>query len=252
MSPISKNEIKLIKSLNIKKFRKKENLFFCEGIKIFKSLLSSDFTIKKVYGTDKFHKQFAQEIKQINFSTVTEIDLKKISALSSPQQVLCLVETKNTDIEQIDFYKELIIVLDKIQDPGNLGTIIRIADWFGIKNIICSEDSVDLYNPKTIQATMGSLFSENIFYENLKLLLSSLNKNIPVYGTFMSGANIYSKKLSANGLIVMGNEANGISQELKNFITEKISIPDFNKHKTAESLNIAIATAITCSEFKRR
>ena len=252
MNIISKNQIKLIKSLNIKKFRKKENLFFCEGLKIFSSLICSNFKIISVFGTQKFADNFSNEINNIDFTLVSEKELKKISSLSTPQEVLCLVQRKERNIEQIDFSKQLTIVLDKIQDPGNLGTIIRIADWFGIKNIICSDNSVDIYNPKTVQATMGSIFGVNIFHENLKNFFSSIDKNIPIYGTFMNAENIYTKELSANGIIVMGNEANGISAEVENFITEKISIRDFNDKKTAESLNIAVATAIVCSEFRRR
>lgn len=249
---ISKNQIKLIKSLEIKKYRKKENLFFCEGIKIFKTLLSSDFKIDTVYGTQEFSEQFKEDIENLNFVEVSENELKKISSLTTAQKVIALVKIPGNKLPEIDYNNELVIVLDKIQDPGNLGTIIRIADWFGIKNIICSSESVDVYNPKTVQATMGSIFSVKTYYINLTEIFQNLAPNIPVYGTFMDGENIYEKNLTKNGIIVMGNEANGISEEIENFITSKIAIPNFNKNKKAESLNIAIATAITCSEFRRK
>lgn len=249
---ISKNQIKLIKSLEIKKYRKKENLFFCEGIKIFETLLNSDFKINTIFGTQEFFGQFEKELENLNFVEVSENELNKISSLTTPQKVIAIVEIPENNIPKINYNNELVIFLDKIQDPGNLGTIIRIADWFGIQNIICSDDSVDVYNPKTIQATMGSIFSVKTYYSNLSEIFRTIEPNIPVYGTFMNGENIYEKNLTKNGIIVMGNEANGISEEIENFITSKIAIPNFNENKKAESLNIAIATAITCSEFRRK
>ncbi|MEA3451797.1 MAG: RNA methyltransferase [Bacteroidota bacterium] len=251
MDKISKSQIKLVNSLSMKKFRKKEGLFFCEGIKVFETLLVSDFNIHTVFGTNEFADKYFKELEELNFVQVTENELKKISSFSTPQEVLAVVEIPENDLLKVDFLNELTLVLDEIKDPGNLGTIVRIADWFGIKNIVCSTDSVDIYNSKTVQATMGSIFSVNVFYTNLLQIFKNLDKNIPVYGTFMDGENIYNKKLSKYGLIVLGNEANGISAEIEKNITEKISIPTFNKNKTAESLNISVATAIICSEFKR-
>jgi len=251
MDKISNNQIKLINSLSMKKFRKKERLFFCEGIKIFETLLNSEFNIHTVFGTNKFAEEFATEIEKLNFVQVSDKELRKISSLSTPQDVLAMVETPEKNISTINFSEELALILDKIQDPGNLGTIVRIADWFGIKNIVCSTDSVDIYNPKSIQATMGSVFSVNIFFTNLSEFFENVDEKIPIYGTFMNGENIYNKKLSKNGLIVLGNEANGISSDIEKHITEKISIPSFNENKSAESLNVSVATAIICSEFKR-
>ena len=251
MDTISKNQIKLINSLSMKKFRKKEGLFFCEGIKIFETLLNSEFKIHTVFGTNEFADKFFDELKELNFVQVTENELKKISSLSTPQAVLALVEIPENDLSKVDFLNELTLVLDEIKDPGNLGTIVRIADWFGIKNIVCSTNSVDIYNSKTVQATMGSIFSVNVFYTNLLQIFENLDENIPIYGTFMDGENIYNKKLSNYGLIVLGNEANGISENIEKHITEKISIPTFNKNKSAESLNVSIAKAIICSEFRK-
>lgn len=250
MNELNKNKIKLINSLSKKKYRNRENLFICEGEKIFETLLSSDFKIKEVFAIKDFVEK-NEEIKKLNYTLVSENELKKISELSTPQSVLALIEIPTKRIEAINFEGELTIVLDKIQDPGNLGTIIRLADWFGIKNIVCSTDTVDVYNPKVVQSTMGSIFSVNIFYTDLKAFFERHN-NSPIYGTFMDGDSIYETKLCQNGFILMGNEANGISNELKGYVNTRLSIPTLNKTKAAESLNVAIATAIVCSEFLRR
>lgn len=247
---MTKNQLKLINSLKIKKYRNKENLFFCEGVKIFETLVNSDFVIKEIFAVSDFIDQNFHA-KKYNYTEVSKAELKKISELSTPQKVFTLVEIPKKNIENINFEGKLTLILDNIQDPGNLGTIIRVADWFEIKNIVCSLNTVDVYNPKVVQATMGSIFSVNIFYTDLVEFLKN-NSEAKIYGTFMNGQNIYKQDLSSTGFIVMGNEANGISSELEKFITTKLSIPTFNQTKAAESLNVAVATAIICSEFVRR
>ncbi|MEA1973252.1 MAG: RNA methyltransferase [Candidatus Cloacimonadota bacterium] len=250
---LSKNKIKQINSLKIKKYRKQENAFICEGEKIFDSLVKSDFNTKEVFATADFIKNNTSKYQNIQFNEVDENKLSKISSQTSPQNIIAIVEIPTNNIIISDFKTKLTLVLDKLQDPGNLGTIIRIADWFGIKNIICSLDSVDVYNTKVVQATMGSIFNVNIFYQNLEDFLQHITKNkLPIYGTFLNGENIYTSNLEKNGIIVMGNEANGINTKIEKFITKKITIPEFNKNKTAESLNVAVSTAIICSEFVRR
>ena len=245
---LSKSKIKLINSLKHKKFRKKENLFICEGVKIFDTLLDKkNFKIREIFATENFAKKYPEE----KITVISESELKKISILSTPQEVLAIVEIPQRDINDENFKSGLSLVLDHIQDPGNLGTIIRTADWFGIDRIVCSSDSVDLYNPKVVQATMGSVFSVPVFYENLETFFSK-TKNIPVFGTLLEGENIYSANLPANAIILIGNEANGIRKHHLKFITHPVTIPSFNTKKAAESLNVAIATAIVCSEFKRQ
>ena len=166
-----------------------------------------------------------------------------------------MAEIPAAEPEEVSFKSELTLMLDGISDPGNLGTIIRTADWFGVKNIICSEESTDAFSPKAVQSAMGSLFRVNVFYEVLpRFLKNILIHHIPVYGTLLEGKNIYSEKLSANGIILIGSESHGISEELIPFITNKITVPSFPvvENKKADSLNAAMATAIVCSEFRRK
>ena len=178
---------------------------------------------------------------------VTEAELQKVSCLQHPQQVLALFEMPKVAV-QGEASKELCLALDGVQDPGNLGTIIRIADWFGIKTIYCSEETADAWNPKVIQATMGSIARVKMIYTDLKALIEKAE--VPVYGTLLDGQDIYTQPLSKEGIIVMGNEGNGISQEIRKLITHRLLIPKYQEGP--ESLNVAIATAITCSEFRRR
>lgn len=235
---VTKNQIKLILSLQQKKYRKQHNLFFVEGQKVIQELLDSDFILEELFVTEDIFRNIP------NRNIISENDLKKISALTNPNNSLAVFRIpKEKKIEQ----NELIIALDSVRDPGNLGTIIRLCDWFGIKNLICSEDTVDLYNPKVLQATMGSVTRVNVFYLDLKNFLSETK--LPVFGTFMDGQNIYKTELPKDGIVVLGNEANGISPEIEKLITEKITIPRFSNH--TESLNVATATAIVLSEFRR-
>ena len=190
---------------------------------------------------------------------IGEEQMKRISALSSPSPVLAVVRKPDDiyveDVSQVEDLIErggLFLGLDTIRDPGNLGTIIRVADWFGIEHIFCSQGTVDVYNSKVIQATMGALARVKVHYCNLPDLISSL-KDVPVYGTFLDGENIYNKPLSENGLIIMGNEGNGVSKEVSQLINNKLYIPNYPTGRTtSESLNVAIATAVVCAEFRRR
>ena len=237
---LSKNQIKLIRSLELKKNRKRENLFVAEGPKVVGDLLKAGFHPHSIFSTQPHD----------NAQTVTEDELRRISFLQHPQEVLALFEISPTSSLQLP-PSSLSLALDGIQDPGNLGTIIRIADWFGISTIFCSQDTADCYNPKVVQATMGSIAHVNIVYGDLVKLLSETT--LPVYGTLLDGENIYQQELTKEGIIVMGNEGNGISQEVRPLITHRLLIPNFSTQgETAESLNVAIATAITCSEFRRR
>lgn len=248
---LSKNSVKYINSLRVKKFRTEENLFIAEGERLIDELLHSVLQIKAIYHTSDWSLKLKQ--LDIEFFEISEDEMKKISGLSSYPKVLALVKIPYFDISLIDFSNSLTIALDEIQDPGNLGTIIRLADWFGIDYIICSQGTVDAFSPKVVQASMGAISRVKINYCDLPKKLKEYSKTIPIYGTFMAGDDIYHTNLSSKGIIVMGNEGNGISIEVESFITQKIHIPTFAANRTSvESLNVAMATAIVCSEFKRR
>ena len=249
---ISKNQLKYIRQLEQKKYRRREGVFVAEGTKVVGDLLQR-YRPEAVFATADW-----QAPTGITPQLVTDDELRRISFLQHPQQVLALFplpvssqpSTVNSKPSTVN--SELSLALDGVQDPGNLGTIIRIADWFGISTIICSEDTVDAWNPKVVQATMGSIARVNIIYLNLPDFLETLPADFPVYGTFLDGDNIYTQELTPNGLIIMGNEGNGISEAVRSKVNRRLLIPDFHQGPTADSLNVAIATAITCSEFRRR
>ncbi|MBQ8655643.1 MAG: RNA methyltransferase [Prevotella sp.] len=247
---ISKNQIKFIRSLEQKKNRRREGLFVAEGPKVVGDLLRAGFVPHSIYSTADLPSLSALPTS-LSVQTVTDDELQRISFLQHPQQVLAVFRLPADASTQQLPPSSLSLALDGIQDPGNLGTIIRIADWFGISDIYCSPDTADAYNPKVVQATMGSLAHVHITYCNLVTLLT--NAPCPVYGTLLDGDDIYQQPLTPNGIIVMGNEGNGISPAVRPLITHRLLIPNFNvASETAESLNVAIATAITCSEFRRR
>ena len=254
---LSKNQLKLVRSLELKKNRKKEGLFVAEGPKVVGDLLRAGYvphSIFMVQGSG-FKVQGSGAKVQGRLLPITDDELRKLSFLQHPQEVLALFEIPSPGSlpfrEGLGVGSPLSLALDGIQDPGNLGTIIRIADWFGITTIYCSEDTADCYNPKVVQATMGSLAHINIVYTNLEALLRQYDG--PIYGTLLDGQNIYQQELSSEGIIVMGNEGNGISPAIRQLVTHKLLIPNYNpSSETAESLNVAIATAITCAEFRRR
>ena len=241
---ISKNQIKHIRLLEMKKYRQREGLFVAEGPKVVGDLLTAGFIPKEIYAVEDYQGTIH------NVQTVTQDELCKISFLQHPQQVLAVFPIRTIPSSPPLLNGQLTLALDGIQDPGNLGTIIRIADWFGISTIFCSEDTADAWNPKVVQATMGSIARVNIIYTSLEEIIR--NATVPVYGTLLDGDDIYQQQLSQEGIIVMGNEGKGISPTIRQMITRKLLIPSFRQGDTAESLNVAIATAITCSEFRRR
>ncbi len=247
---LSKNKIKYIRSLELKKNRKEEGVFVAEGHKLVGDLLGH-FPCKLLIALPSWLQKntyiIADEVIEVSFD-----ELSRASLLKNPQDVLAVFDQPiyETSIEVMN--QSLCLALDDIQDPGNLGTIIRLADWFGIEHIFCSYGTVDVYNPKVVQATMGALARVKIHYCNLVALISSI-KNIPIYGTFLDGNNIYEETLSNNGLVVMGNEGNGVSEEVSRLINKRLYIPNYpSSRETSESLNVAIATAVTCAEFRRR
>lgn len=247
---LSKNKIKYIHSLELKKNRKEEGVFIAEGHKLVGDLLGH-FPCKLIVALpnwlEKNPKVTADEIIE-----VTPDELSRASLLKTPQDVLAIFEQPHYETSTDIMKHSLCLALDDIQDPGNLGTIIRLADWFGIENIFCSHGTVDVYNPKVIQATMGALARVKLHYCDLVKLITSV-KDIPIFGTFLDGNNIYGEDLSKNGLIIMGNEGNGVSKEVSKLINKKLYIPNYpTSRETSESLNVAIATAIVCAEFRRR
>ena len=249
---LSKNQIKLVRSLELKKNRKKEGLFVAEGPKVVGDLLRAGYKAHSIFCVEgsSFIVQCSMFNVQCSIFNVTNEELHKLSFLQHPQEVLAVFEIPQTSHLSL-LTSQLSLALDSVQDPGNLGTIIRIADWFGISAIYCSLDTADVYNPKVVQATMGSIAHVPIIYTDLHELLSKAD--CPIYGTLLDGEDIYQQKLEPKGIIVMGNEGNGISAPIRKLITHKLLIPNFNQGSTtAESLNVAIATAITCSEFRRR
>ena len=233
---ITKNQIKFIKSLSLKKNRIKEKLFIAEGEKIVSELLRSDFEIKNIYATKEW------KVNTDNITQISNAELQRISNLKSPNKVLAVVQFKNHKIIKHD---GITLVLDEINDPGNLGTIIRMCDWFGVKQIICSKNTVDIFNPKVVQSTMGSAFRVQVHYTDLENYLSDIKT--PIYGAFIDGKNLKEVKLPKSAHLVMGNEANGISSEINKLITDKVTIKNIGK--SAESLNVAVATSILLHVF---
>jgi|SRR5690606_22595341 len=240
---VSKSQIKLIRSLAQKKSRTKHGLFVVEGIKGISEFSGSKYHLISLFTTMPIF-----EVPEGKTTLISEDELKKISGLTSPQTAVAIFKIPQ---EASPVLTNLTVALDKIRDPGNLGTIIRLCDWFGIDNIICSLDTVDCYNPKVVQASMGSLTRVKVSYVNLEEFLQS-EKGQPVFGTFLHGENLYQTALPENGFIVLGNEANGISEEIEKLITKKLNIPQFGKTADTESLNVATATAIILSEFRRQ
>ncbi len=247
---ISKNQIKFVRQLEQKKFRKAENLFIAEGHKVVGDLLAAGFRPTQLFATN----EWISCNPTVSAIEVTPDELARVSLQQHPQQVLALFPIPNYDPSSpiAQHLSSLSLLLDNIQDPGNLGTIIRIADWFGIDTIYCSTGTVDAWNPKVVQATMGSIARVKIIYVEPDTLFNQIPHDYPIYGTFLDGDNIYTQQLTPHGLIVMGNEGNGISDAVRKRVSKKLLIPDFHKGDTADSLNVAIATAITCSEFRRR
>lgn len=235
---ISKNQIKNITRLKQKKYRQQEGLFIAEGRKVIEEFLNSTFKLVDLFTTETF--DVDQEV------IITENDLKKISCLTTPNKALAIFKIP----EGLDLQSDgLILALDSVRDPGNLGTIIRLCDWFGVDQLVCSQETVDCYNPKVVQATMGSLTRVAIHYVDLESYLQKID--LPVFGAFMEGKDVYKSKMPKAGVLVLGNEANGISKAIEVCVTDKISIPRFGALQATESLNVATAGAILLSEFRR-
>lgn len=251
---ISKQQIKTIHSLRLKKYRDQSGLFVGEGPKVVAELLQS-FECKYIAALQSW-----VDANQIAIpagakcETIQMEDLAKASLLEAPQQVIAIFR-KQPDILPTTgvLQSELCLALDTVQDPGNLGTILRLARWFGINHVICSPATADIYSPKVVQATMGALGKVSVAYTPLPQYLASLGDEIPIFGTFLNGTNIYDAPLTSHGIIVMGNEGNGISPETANHINQRLYIPPYPMGSpTIESLNVGVATAITCAEFRRR
>ena len=255
---ISKARIKQIHGLELKKKRLEEGLFVAEGPKLVGELLA---TMRPHYvaATEEWLQQHRQQLEQVEADVVSTAELQRASLLQHPQDVVALFKIPHFEASLAKVAQtELVLALDGVQDPGNLGTIVRLADWYGIGHIFCSPDTADVYNPKATQATMGALARVQVHYIDLVAELQSLPLNgetegVSVYGTFLDGQNIYSQQLTSNGIIVMGNEGRGITKAVAELVNHRLYIPPFPAHRqTVESLNVAIATAIVCAEFRRR
>jgi len=242
---LNKNQIKFIKSLQLKKYRKESGFFVVEGYKSILEVINSDFQIEQIYVTREMYQKFKKELDKNKVEIISKSDLEKISNFQSSDSGLAIVKQKENKILEIKEDK-IVLALDDINDPGNLGTIIRLADWYGIKKIICSKETAEFYNNKVINASMGSFTRIEIYYTDLVEFFAK--QKIPLLGAFMQGENVHTFKFPKSGILLMGNEAGGINKNLEKFITEKISIPSFSK---TESLNVAMATGIILDNWKR-
>lgn len=251
---LSKSRISHIRSLHQKKFREESRTFIAEGSKLVNEFLGSDFRVQAVYATDDWLKRHGDRSSAAEETNgVTAEELSRITALSTASDVLAVIHMPDHRPDLAAISKTYSILLDGIRDPGNLGTILRIADWFGIAHVICSPDSAEVWNPKTVQASMGSVIRVNTYEMEPASFLRSLPGNIPVYGTYLDGNSIYEEQFGDKGVLVIGNEASGIRPETAERVTKKITIPSFAPAgKGAESLNAAIAAAICCSEIRRK
>ncbi len=255
---LSKNQIKNIQALHLKKNRQQQGLFIAEGKKIIDEILNSDLSIEHIFATrhwlNEGGREYPENVLNNRITIISEEELKKISALQSPNKVLAVCKQKESIVDYSRMTSSWNIYLDGIRDPGNLGTIIRVADWFGVAHVICSEDCAELYNPKTIQSTMGSFLRVPVVYKRLAEIISDLKKTgiqVPLYGATLNGINIYTEKDFPKGMLLIGNESHGISEEALYYVTKKISIPAADGSPT-ESLNAAIATSLITAELFRR
>jgi len=245
---LSKSQISLLKSLHHKKFRSEQGLFLVEGYKSVNEFIDSAYPIEAIYHTAAIDPNLLKLSQKMNFNEISLNDLEKISTLKTPQDIIALVKIPEWPVLNEDMLEQKFsIVLDGIQDPGNMGTIIRTADWFGIKHIICSADTVDVYNPKVIQATMGSIAHVNVYYTGIEAFFLKKIK-LPIFGALFNGASIYNTNFGNEGLVIMGNEGNGLRPEIIKLVQHAVTIP---RKGSAESLNVGIATAIFCSEINR-
>lgn len=251
---ISKNKIKYIRSLEQKKNRDALGVFVAEGPKVVGDIMARyPSKLKKLIATEEWLSAHAKDIApDCEVTAADSSELTKASFLCHPQQVMGVFEKLDSGTTATASRDTLTLVLDGVQDPGNLGTIVRIADWFGIENIVCSRDTADVYNPKVVQATMGSIARVSVTYTPLNDFFNSIPSDVPVYGTLLEGGNMYRTELTRGGIIVMGNEGKGISPEIRRRVTRALRIPNYpEQRETADSLNVAIATAVVCAEFRR-
>ncbi|MCX7987478.1 MAG: RNA methyltransferase [Bacteroidales bacterium] len=254
LAKISNNECKYFASLRMKKFRQSEKLFVVEGEKMVIEAIVSNMAVTSIIGIPEWWQNTNIDTTKFTCRISTPQQIKQISQMVTPPPVLAVVQIPQKDLQIDTLQDKVSIALENIQDPGNLGTIIRLADWFGIENVICSYNSVEVYNPKVIQATMGSIFRVNVFYVNLISLFYEAKKlKISLLGTFLNGENVYSADLPMSGILIMGNESKGISDELARIIDKRITIPSAHESgQRAESLNVALAASIVCSEWFRK
>ena len=245
---MTKAEIQFVRSLADKRTRDMEQLFVAEGSKLIEEILASKFVVRRIYTT-------RTDLKGKNIEVVDQREMERISQLKTANDTLAVVEQPRYSLSVKNLRGRLTIALDGVQNPGNLGTIIRLADWFGVEDIICSKDTADCFNPKVIQATMGAILRVRVHYtDNLPALLAEAHsEGLNIYGTLLDGENIYDEQLEANGIIVMGNEGRGITDETRMALTHRLLIPPYPADvPTSESLNVAMATGIILAEFRRQ
>ncbi len=253
---LSKNKIRFISSLKTKKARDEENLYVIEGEKIVREFLNAGISFKILAAKAEFLDSLPPDKLKLadEADSVSYEELKQMSSLKTPHNALAVIEKPDIPFNTKSMADQICVALDCVQDPGNLGTIIRAAAWFGIKSIVCSEDSVDSFNPKVIQASMGALIHVNTFYTDLREFLKSSNEaKVQIFGTFLEGDSIYEHKLASAGIILLGNESKGISDDINSFVTDRIFIPAAGKSRPGiESLNVGMAASVIFSEFMRR
>ena len=250
---LSKHLTNIIQNLEKKKFREKYNLFKIEGEKLVQELFLSDMKVDTLIARPSWIERNRQKAQSYNTIEVNEIEMGRVSNFKSLPEVIALAQIPVKEHLPEEIKNELSIVLNGIQDPGNLGTILRLSDWFGVRHVFCDHDCANIFNPKSVQASMGAIFRVNVFYLDLvEFIPQFVDQNFPCYGAFLEGENIYRTELRTKGFIVMGNEGNGISPEIERFVTRKITIPSFaHSPYSTESLNVGVATGIILSEFKR-
>jgi TrmH family RNA methyltransferase len=246
---ISKKWIKLINSLQHKKYRRQHQAFLVEGAKSVLELFSSDYQIQMLFVTDEFHQQHIRMLQKqsLEYQVVSQQELEKTGVFQTNNACLAVVSTKPNQPLQVNGH-EYLLMLDDVKDPGNVGTILRIADWFGINKVICSENTTDFYNPKVIAASMGSFTRVQAYYCDLSQYLQEIAVELPVYGAFLDGTDVHAVNFAKAGILVMGNESQGIRPQIEAMVTSKIHIP---RYGGAESLNVGIATAVICDNIRR-
>ena len=249
---LSKNKIKHIQALSRKKKRDKTGLYIAQGQRLIDQLIAYNCKIDTIIASPFFIDKYIEKAAEVIEADSNQ--LKIISQLKTPPDVIAICKQADSNLENSDHNNNLVLALDNVQDPGNLGTIIRLASWFGIQHIVCSINTVDCYNPKVVQSTMGAIAKVAVHYTHLESFLDNIEpKTTNIYGTFLEGDSIYETELSTNGIVVLGNEGNGISDSVGQFVKQKILIPAFSNNQThVESLNVSMAASIVCSEFRRR